>query len=452
MTRTVRQTAWLLAAGTLGLALQTYDASPNPVAMAWLTASITLTLLGLFAPAWPLPASLPRWAAAVVLVAQLAAYLSREPGKHLDIAAATSKSFHLGMAAALFWLVTLLRRPTRWHRPALLGLAGLFGVWFLRHSPRPHIDVYEFQDLACRALAEGGNPYALRFTNIYGDASPFYAPGLSVNGVLQFGFIYPPLTLLLDWPAWWLFGDFRAALWTAFVLTGAGALWLGRTPTGGHPRIGWLAAAVLLFTPRGLFIVEQGWTEPLVLAGLAATLLTARHRPQALPWVLGLFLQIKQYLVLAVPLVPLLLPQPWTWRQLRAVAWRALAVVVALNLPFLLWSPADWWRSVAMVQVLQPFRADSLSYLALWSREGQPPITPSVAFLAAAVGLGLAWWKAPRTPAGFAGGVALVFLLFLAFGKQSFWNYDLLPLGALLLAVAADDGGAADDGEEATCS
>ena len=42
----------------------------------------------------------------------------------------------------------------------------------------------------------------------------------------------------------------------------------------------------------------------------------------------------------------------------------------------------------------------------------------------------------PRTPAGFAGGVALVYFAFFAFNKQAFENYYFFVIGALCCAVA----------------
>ena len=52
-------------------------------------------------------------------------------------------------------------------------------------------------------------------------------------------------------------------------------------------------------------------------------------------------------------------------------------------------------------------------------------------------GLGLSWWRAPRTPAGFAAAVGLTCFLLAAFGKKAFLNYYFLVVAALLTAVAA---------------
>ena len=65
-----------------------------------------------------------------------------------------------------------------------------------------------FQRSSIAALQRGANPYELTFPNIYDNAS-FYGPGLSVDGQLQFGFPYLPLSLLLAVPGQVLTGDHR---------------------------------------------------------------------------------------------------------------------------------------------------------------------------------------------------------------------------------------------------
>jgi 4-amino-4-deoxy-L-arabinose transferase-like glycosyltransferase len=59
-----------------------------------------------------------------------------------------------------------------------------------------------------------------------------------------------------------------------------------------------------------------------------------------------------------------------------------------------------------------------------------------VAFLVALGGGALALWRAPRSPHGFALGVALVLGLFFAFNKQAFANYYYFVIGALCVAAA----------------
>jgi hypothetical protein len=55
-------------------------------------------------------------------------------------------------------------------------------------------------------------------------------------------------------------------------------------------------------------------------------------------------------------------------------------------------------------------------------------------FLAAAAAIALVLWRAPT---GFAAASAIVFLIFFAFIKQAFTNYDYFVIGVLCVAAAA---------------
>lgn len=424
-----------IAAFALGQAMQAGNGTLQPGAIPWLTVALLATLFGVAAPA---PRSLERAGRrAVVAVLMLGvAYqfyqlITPVPALYADpVRAGGLRVLHAGLAlAAVLTGVSVLspQRSARWAFPLVLVMFAFVGRWILVASPDPVIDTFVFQREAGTALAEGRNPYALRFADIYG-TSPYYGPGLSVDGVLQFGYPYVPLSLLLTLPAQLLFGDYRYAQLTARLLSGALIAWA-------RPgRIGVLAAALLLFTPRTLFVLEQGWTDPLMVVGFsAATYCAVRRKPQ-LPWVFGFALAMKQYSILMLPAALHLLPRPL--RRNASFFLKALGVALLITMPFVLWSPVDFWNSVVMLQIRQPFRADSLSYLAWAAQDGRVWPT-SLGFLAAAIALGLGLWRQPHTPAGFAATSALTYLAFFAFNKQAFANYYYFTLGVLAVAVVA---------------
>src|SRR5262249_47012756 len=202
-------------------------------------------------------------------------------------------------------------------------------------------------------LRHGLNPYALTFPNIYSDTA-YYGPGLTVDGRLQFGFPYPPLSLLLAMPGQLLAADHRYAQLAAVEIS-AGLMIFARSHGFGS-----IAAALFLTTPRMLFVLEQGWTEPFIALGLATVLWRACRVPRFVPWLFGLFLALKQYLILAVPGGLLLVRSP---RQRLQLVVGASRVVAGVTLPFVIWNPAAFWRSVVTLQLYQPFRPDALSYL-----------------------------------------------------------------------------------------
>ena len=118
------------------------------------------------------------------------------------------------------------------------------------------------------------------------------------DGRVQYGFPYPPLSLAMAWPGH-LAGDFRYAELAALVARRG-----VRVAAGRASAVAVLAAAVLLFTPRAFFALEQAWTEP--FAHRLARPGASGPRPRAGRWrrrrSLGLAAATKQYLVLAMPL------------------------------------------------------------------------------------------------------------------------------------------------------
>ena len=122
--------------------------------------------------------------------------------------------------AVVLGSIVVLGTP-KWAKPLQIGTLVAahcaIGVWMIQRSPDPAIDVHVFQRDAFAALRAGVNPYAMTFPNIY-QTGENYGPGLSVNGRLQFGFPYFPLSLLLSMPAQLFGGDERYAQLAAIEL------------------------------------------------------------------------------------------------------------------------------------------------------------------------------------------------------------------------------------------
>jgi hypothetical protein len=432
----------VLAAFALGQAVQSANGNLSPRAVAWLTAACVLMLAAVLASGRRLAPAIERWiepvTIGILVIAvswQLVELFTTLPGIYLqDTRPKHFRPFNAGLIVAAVAVAVGLTRRTCTHRYALpalvLAVAGI-GVWIIRTSPNPAIDVFVFQQQGVDALFSGQNPYALRFTDIY-DHSRFYGDGLSVDGVLQFGFPYPPLSLFCAAVGRIFFADFRYAQLAA--MAGAGLLMARARPS----RLSFAAAALFLLTPRAFFVLEQGWTEPFVALGLAVVVFVACRSPRVLPWCLGLSLAVKQYMVLAVPLVWLILPEP---RPRGRAAWRWAAKLVLLpvviSLPLAFWDLSAFCHDVVLLQLHQPFRADALSFLAWWAADGGSQLPTALAFVAALAAWVLSLWQHQRTPSGFALGVALTFLGFFALNKQAFCNYYYFVIAAACAAVAA---------------
>ncbi len=431
-----------LTALALGYTLQTYPGVVTHRTAIAFAATMAIAGLAVLLPRLPLRRTLEeRLLACVGVVAVVYGALTFvETRADVLLAPELTFRFSAGVAIAALIAITAIawRRPLlgRAHVPILLAVFLALGIWVLRSCPVPAIDVYLFHDEALKALLGGRSPYSITIPNIYGPAAGrFYAPGLVVQDRVLVGHPYPPLSLLLALPGY-LAGDYRYALVASVVLAAAFLV------TAAPGRQGRVAAALLLFTPRLFFVSVQGWSEPFVVLTLAALAYCAVRARRALPLALGAFLATKQYSVLALPAVVLLFTQPIPWRQVFRLTALALLVAILLTLPFAIRDPHGFARSVLLFQVLQPFRPESLSLLVMIPaiRLALPDFAPGI--IAAAVALLLCLWRAPRTPEGFAGSVALIYLAFFAFAKQAFWNYYFLVLGGLACAVAVRDAAA----------
>src|SRR5207249_10538391 len=101
------------------------------------------------------------------------------------------------------------------------------------------------------------------------------------------------------------------------------------------------------------------------------------------PWLGGLLAVTKQYLIVAaLPLVRQGAGSPASWRRFvrRAAGAAALAIV-----PFALWHPRAFLDAVVLLQLREPVRLDSLSYVSGAVRAGPTAGSPLWSIAAGAV-------------------------------------------------------------------
>ena len=415
----------------------------SPAALVVLTVALVAATLGVslgagVASGVSSVAAIPvrRWVLAVVglaLVHQFQVLLSSPDDAYFAVPEPQLEPFlraALAVAglASLATLVTSGRGRAACFALAVVIFVGL-GVAVVASGPNTLLDVWMFQHDGSLGLLQGQNPYALTYPDLYPGTS-FYGPGLVRDGVLTFGFPYPPLGLVVVLPAQALAGDFRYA--DVLALAVAAVLFAYAV----RDAIGPPAALLFLFTPPVVLVLRQGWTEPLVVLAFAILAFTVARAPRWLAVALGTVLAIKQYGFLLLPLIWRHLAAPPGDRRarLRIVA-GGLVVAAVVTVPFAIWDLDAFMRSVVLLQFEQPFRDDALSYLVpLTATDGAAPIW--LLPFAAGIAYVLALTRAPRTVAGLAAGAGLVFLVFFAFNKQAFANYYFLVI-ALLAGAAA---------------
>jgi hypothetical protein len=459
---------WLvISAITIGLAIQIFYGQYDPVAITWLSIAMLAALLalkeertgsrriiagllagGLAVEFFRLISEKPMAAVLRALFSTASASLTlgvftpRE-----SLLAVVCLAIAAACAVGLIW-----PRIRAWGFAGLLAMHVLLGVVLIYSFPSPAIDVYLFERDAATALVHRHDPYSVRFHDIYWhESAKHYGPGTSVKGMLQYGYPYPPVPLLLGVPGL-VAGDVRYAYLLAVTAAGfliatmGGIRRLSRRAGMALDGVEVGAAALLLFLPSQFLVIQCGFSEPAPVLLLAATVWTALHHPRRLAIPLGLLLVCKQYMIFAVPAVWLLVPAIPTNKRWR-IALETIVIGAAVSLPFAAIAGRRFWQSVVVWQFHQPFRIDALSYPALFALSfPNCPLThhldllaPIAGFLSATVMLVICLKKLPRTPAGFAAAVGLILFAFFAFNKQAFCNYYYFVISAFCTAIAASN-------------
>ncbi len=422
--------AWLMAATVLVLCLGTAVVD-RTIATVMALSALGLALLSLFGVRWFRRAT--RRSVTVLLIIGIGLVVLTEvaapPAPGGVFMAGVVLAGVLGVGATL---------NDRYRTPAVLGMVALSAAllaYLVATMVPTDIDVWHFQQEGAAALLSGSNPYALRYPNIYGPGTPFYAAEVMNDGFLTFGFPYPPVSLILALPGYALGGDYRYAAVAAVSLTAILIAFVRPGPVGP------LAATMLLLSPLTFRVIYNGWTEPFAGMLVALTAFAAVRRPQAVPVLMGLVIAVKQYLVPLLPLALVLLRrEPWGVNTVRT-AGIAIGVAALSLLPFLAWDPRSFVYSVGIVQLLQPFRIDSVSVPGLIARAGGPELSAAMAFLILGAVVALVAWRAPRTVFGFCAGGVVVFLAFFLSSKQAFMNYYFFAAVLATVAVAVTSAG-----------
>jgi hypothetical protein len=439
----------IAAAVALGAAIQVRDGLYEPRGFAALTIALAATATAFFIPSRS--PSIHRWTQGLLAIAlafnfiQLFTY--NHPGSwhaYDDGQLRATRFYHALLTAAAVLAAGMIWRP-HLARPLLLALAiviCLIGGWVIRSVRQPYMDVWMLQTEGLKTFVhDHHNPYAAVFPDIY-HRPALYAPGtLRSDGLVHQGFPYPPMAFWMELPGYLIGGDYR---WSNLAAIALSALLISFCGAGFQPAsstLAPLAAAVFLTAPRTFFILESGWTEPLTLLLLCATIFCALRFPRLMPIALGLFLCSKQYLLWAIPPVILLAGSPLNLARLTRILAIAFLTGCAVSLPLILWDPKAFIAASFSIADAATFRTDALSYLALWAAITHHIPTAGAAtmigFTTAALATLLALARAPRTPAGYALAVAFAHLVFFAFYKFAFCNYYYLLVGALCAAAGA---------------
>jgi hypothetical protein len=428
----------MTAAAGISFILEHTNGDYAPTAVGALIACWLLTLWALFArdgqtkPAHWLTVAALIWA--LIQCALLFLRHQASDGRTFETRGQLLFQVGVGLAALATLAVWLLRHHTpRRQNVALvcgIGLHFALALGVLQMAKEPHIDVWTVEMEAAKALLSGTNPFAITFPDPYHGTSGFFPPGVSVDGRLQFGFVYPPLTLLLCIPGY-LFGDTRFSTLAAMTLS---AILIARARPG---TLASLCALVLLFTPRTFFVLQKAWTDPMIVLLTASVVYLAIRAPKYMYIAAGLYCCLKQQMFIGAPALLLLLPRPWSLRQIAVFYAKVGAVGLAVTLPLALWNVPAFVNSV--LNIREVFRTDSLGVLALLANTGVAHLSKWTGIGVAAVVAVLCVWRAPRTPAGFALAAGLTHFSLYLFSTHAFCNEYFNVFGSLCIALGLSE-------------
>jgi len=396
--------AWTL----VGLGISAHDGEWSAWGLAALLLAFVLVLA--VAASGRTPAAPQRRELAVPLTVSLLAAVAHPAYRLMHVRGAGIVAVDvLAAATVAIALVSLLVRAPRLGWWVGAGAAATTGIVTILVVPDPHIDVWYFLQQSSDGLLHGQDMYRQHWRHSHG---------------LQAIYPYLPLTTVLLAPFRWLASDVRAGLLLAGLLTS----WQLRRLAPAAPA----ALALLVLThPHWAFLVDQSWTEPLLLALLTAAVLAAsRDRPGLAVLALAGALACKQHVVLLLPLFAV-----WPAFGLRRTA-QSAGLAFAAVLPWLIWSPHQFWHDAVKANLDLGVIPRALCVPSLLLRHNIE-VGFWFTLLALAVAYAVALLRLPRTASGLALGSALVLLALDLANKQSFFNHYTLPLGLLVVAMAA---------------
>jgi len=340
-----------ISACLLGLAIFLGDGMGSLASKVFLLASTFFAAMAPWKQANRIPETVVRFLLLILLILMFALPVTRIPGYYLQATSQSGLPYWLGLrtlaatTGILCWFHMGGKSKALFFACCIMLLFA--GLWTLRASPNPSIDVFSFFNAASSEFTKGINPYGSSMPNIYGPNTNLYAPDLLQGDSLKFGFPYPLTTLLAGWLGNSIFSDYRFAFLVLYVL---GAFLLGL-----QGEVEKKIALLAIFFPRLEFIFEQGWSDGLSGALLLGTAALSARIPGAL--LAGLWISSKQYLI------PFIFPWMSLYRQEKKRSLVCIATVCLLYLLPLCNDPKAYLWSTFGLQFFQPFRPDSLSYL-----------------------------------------------------------------------------------------
>lgn len=231
-----------------------------------------------------------------------------------------------------------------------LGVAALIlRVLMIVSSPAPQIDAFYQLKEGALGFISGKNPYSLVFTRLYSWHESNY-------------FTYLPSVLFLTLPGTVLFSDPRVSILVIELISAyIFYLYLGKNLKAG------LLSFTFLYSPLSLYVFEESYADIIIASLFIFFLYFYRKKfENFLAIFLGLILSSKLALVTVLPLILKGL------KLTKKTVVVSIAVFSLITLPFLLWSPGDFYKDTLLIykETREIFLPISLSLLSLLNSFG----------------------------------------------------------------------------------
>ena len=282
-------------------------------------------------------------------------------------------------------------------------------------SPEPPIDVFYILKEAPKYLVAGENPYSVSFTKIYKNYESNY-------------FAYWPGAFLVVAPFSVVFSDPRLL----FIISDFFVFLIFKKL---GIKYGELLGLLYLFTPFGLYLLENSWINPFNFFLIAALIysLVKNKRKRLRPVIIGVLMSIQFHMGLFIPLYYKLT------KRIKEIL-MGVGVTFLIVLPFLIWNFNDFYYDTVLTWVIKP---------------SVVPIPYESALNINAVFINLFDWQLPnifkifgfgyvylmiflkmkKNVTSFLIGSSLVFFGLNLFGTQAFINYYYFVVSLILLGI-----------------
>ena len=310
----------------------------------------------------------------------------------------------------------------------LVAIALILRLSMVLYSPTPRIDVFWLLQEGADAMLAGQNPYAGEFSNIY--SSQECLAIYSIPECVNDNYSYLPVTIFMTAIFKAIFGDVRFTYIFSSFGVAAIIYSLLRKKYENFRQVPELMSLLFLYIPLSLFILEQTWTDQLVVFFLYLFVFLLlkgyRYWPYA---IFGLLLAVKQTAWVFLPFI----------FKLKDIDFKkiilTLGVVAVIVIPFIIWDYQQFMIDIVADQLQMMDGMHSLSFMTLSKLYFYNGIPIFIILLLLAVLFRALFFKTEKGLNNFI-HCSVVLALFLFLIKRGLTNYYyFISAGIILLIV-----------------